>query len=71
MKVYGEEITDTQIVHALQQLRKKPFTAGLLEIELAKQGVNNVARCADRILQRLKKQSEITFSGGRWHWLEG
>ena len=70
MKVYGEEITEKQIADALQSLRGKAFYAGLLEVELGKQNVNNVARCADRILQRMRKKSEIVFRDGKWHWLE-
>ena len=72
MKVDGHEITEQQVDDAVANVA---CIGGLkardLEVCLLAAGVDIKAayRGADRILQRLRKRGDISFDGGRWHFI--
>ena len=69
----SETIAVEQQEAALNSLRRgeDPFTNKDLQAALRKQGVGEAAyRCADRLLQKLRKQGVIQFNAGFWTFLK-
>lgn len=71
MKVYGTEIQEHIIDHAISSVNSpNGFTYRQLEDALVNYGVERrgavASRCADRVLQRLRRRCDIAFTDGVW-----
>jgi hypothetical protein len=69
MKLYGVEVPEHLIDHALAQMEiHRGFDCADLEVALSRAGVPSevVNRCADRTLQKLRKKGVIFYDGRLW-----
>lgn len=71
MNVNGVNVDDGLVAIAVSEVfaKGKSFTAREMEQRIKDNGVDakSAYRCADRTLQKLRKDGRIFLSGRRWH----